>query len=268
NDLPVRVVLLRWALRGEDEAAVKQALAEIRRIDGANGPRTALGEIGLLLWRARKGDKSGLYHARQLAEKLASERPNSAELAVCRAECEDLSGNWNKAIECYQQAIELGERDPAIIRRTVDLLYVNRQYPEADELIGKLREQGPLTGETRRLAERVTLQIHGPEAALESARGAVADGSGDYRDHLWLAQLLPAPGYGAGVEPVLRRAVTRRGGAPDSWIALVEHLARSGRTKEAESAVREAEGPLSKANPPLALARCYELIGSQDRARA
>ena len=67
---------------------------------------------------------------------------------------------WKRAVECYQRALELGNRQPAIIRRVVQLLFERRRYAEAEQVIrnnpaafadkqavqpGDLLEIGPVT---------------------------------------------------------------------------------------------------------------------------
>ena len=154
-----------------------------------------------------------------------------------------------------------------MIRRAVELLYQAQRYDEADQLLGKLREQTPLTGDLRRLSEDLTLRTHGPVPAIDSARKAVAAGSRDCRDYLWLAQLLSTAGKEAEVEPLLRQAVALADGSPTPGSRSVAHLTRRKRTEQAEATVREAESALSKVKLPLALARCYELIGRKEQAQ-
>ena len=269
TDLALRLKRFEQALRGEDKDALTRALDEIRRVEGEGQSWSSYDEARLLVWQARRGDKAGLPRARQLLVAVVDKkRPAWAVLPVCQAEIEDLSEDRGKAIAFYQRALAMGELDPASTRRLVDLLYANEQYDEADRLVRKLEIQMPLTGELRRLAGDLALRTHDSDRALESARKAVDDGSRDYRDFLWLGQVLWAVGRRDEAEPVFRRAVAMSAGAPDPWVTLVEHLSRTGLVEKAAATVRQAERTLSREKFPLILAYCYELIHRRDEADA
>ena len=109
-------------------------------------------------------------------------------------------------------------------------------------------------------------RLSATELALELANKAIAAGSRDYRDYVWLGQVLWVVGRKAEVEPALRQAVTLAPDFPAPRVVLVEHLMRMGMTEQAQAAVREAEGSLAKLKPPLALARCYDLVGRNEEA--
>jgi predicted Zn-dependent protease len=187
---------------------------------------------------------------------------------LARAELEVLKGRPEQAIAYYRQAIEQGETSPRVVRQLVQLLYQRQRYEEADEVIQRLQQQAPLTGEMRQLAADVALQKRDPARAVEQALNAVAADSKDYRDHLWLGQLLAASGKPrqADAEKELRRAVALADTVPETWVALVQYLAGAGRKKEAEEAIGRARSKLSAKQTPLALAQCYEAVGQVEPA--
>src|SRR5206468_2523475 len=119
----------------------------------------------------------------------------------------------------YLRAIELGDRSPDVIRRVAQLLYDQRRFAEADDIIKKLPDQMAMPVEFQRLVSKVSLQVQDYERALKLAQQAVAAGSKDYRDHIWLAQVLWVMGQRAQAEPALRRAVELADDVADTWVA-------------------------------------------------
>ena len=189
-------------------------------------------------------------------------------MPLLEADLEELHGNLEAAEECYRRAIELGERQPAVIRRVVQLLYERQRYPEAEQVIRKLLEQQQnlVTGDLGRLAAEIAVRNQHHERALELAGHAVPADSTDYRDHIWLGQIFWAIGRQPQAENALRHAVRLADTVPDTWVALVHYLARTEQKNKAEAAIQDAQGKIPAERAPLALAQCYEALGRKDRA--
>src|SRR5262249_19203633 len=141
---------------------------------------------------------------------------------------------------------------------------------EADQVIRKLPEESLALGDLPRLAAQVSLRVASTPleygAALERARQAVAPDSKDYRDHVWLGQVLWAAGRRDAAEAALRRAARMAEKRPEPWVALVQCLAQLDPKDRAEAVLREAEGKLPRDQAALALAHCYQAVGRDDRA--
>src|SRR5262249_38624956 len=146
NDLGVCVVLFDLALTDGDLGAVRRAVAEIRRIEGPEGALARYGRACELMLQARGGDRSGLDEARRQLPAISGRRPGWSRLALCEAEIATLAGNPSLAIAKYQQAVDQGERDPAVLRRLVELLSAERRYDEASRALRLLPEQTLLLG--------------------------------------------------------------------------------------------------------------------------
>ena len=118
------------------------------------------------------------------------------------------------------------------------------------------------------MAAELSLRTENPAHALELARKAVSEDSKDYRDLLWLGQVLWAAGHREEAGSVLRRAVELAENVPQTWVALVQYLAAMGQIDQAEAAIQKARSKLPGDQAPLALARSYEIIDRKDQARA
>ncbi len=118
------------------------------------------------------------------------------------------------------------------------------------------------------LAAEKLLRHQNRTEALELAGRAVAPESRDYRDHLWLGQICWSIGEKAKAEAGFRRAVELAGTVPETWIAWVEYLSKSGRQSQAEAAYRQAEAKLPPIVAPLALRLCSSSAGATGSGRA
>ena len=268
DDLNVRLTLFDLAVRAGDDKSARGALDEIRRIEGDRGTLWRFARAVLLLEQSRRTkDRKPLAEARADLEKVALQRPSWSRVPLVLAEIELADGRPESAIRDYLKAIvELGERDPAAIRRAAGLLGERQRFTEAELVLRKLRdERAPLSGEMQRLAAQVAFRNQDYASALEQAEKVVSDRSEDYRELIWLGQLRWAAGKPA--EPAFRRAVVLAGDAPEARLALITYLAGTDRKAEAEKALAEAEKALPPETAALALARANAVLGRTDRAR-
>lgn len=285
NNLRIRLLLFDLAFRSERIEAMQQVLEEVGRIEG-RGPLWQYGEAVRLSVLAKRVDpaapdrrqtKTGreeLYaKAQQHLSEAALARPAWSRIPLLSGQIYELQGKEDAALEAYLQAIELGERQPKLINRTVRLLFDRQRFVEADRLIGRLQEQQtPFSADLTRLATRISLRLEDFDRALELAQKAAED-STDYRDQIWLGQVLSLnPQHYEQAEQTLRYAVKLAEDTPEPWVALIQFFARIGQTTQAEAAIAEASRTLgaSEALPaghaPLAIAQCYESIDQRDQA--
>ena len=279
NKLWFWLLLFDLALRAEDQQGMKDALEEIEQIEG-QGPLWHYGRAVYLVLLAKRGDQALLDQARQHLAKARVSRPAWSRIPLLAAHIHDLQGEEELAIQNYLLAIDLGERNPTAVRRAVQLLYEHQRYLEADRIIRRLEEQQtPFSAELGRMAAEVSLRLENFDRALEMARQA-ATGSDDHRDHTWLGQVLAVLGRRAEAdgqtaksqemlreaEKEMRYAVELCDEAPEPWVALIQFLARSDRSEDAEELIAEAQRKIPPGKAPLAAAQCYEAIGHLEQA--
>lgn len=267
GDLNTRLALFDLALRAGKGEAVERLLKEMQAIEGPDGVHARYGRACWLIRQARQGDPAGLGETRKWLAQLASARPTWARVAVAQGEVAELDGDAAAALKHYQHAFDLGDRQPASVRRLVELLYQQRRYVEADEVLQKLPQGDDLAPDLRRIAAAISLQRHDPDRALKLARQAVPAGSKDYRDYLWLGQFLSATADKDQAETMLCRAVELAESAPDAWVALVFHYVRSGKKDRAAAALAQASDKLGRDEAAVGLAACHEALGQPEEAR-
>jgi tetratricopeptide (TPR) repeat protein len=269
NDLGIRIALFDLALASKQPEAITAAVEGIHGIEGEAGVLWKYARAAQLVKQAREGDHSLLTEARGLFEEVTAKRPSWPRGPLGLATVEELAGNKELAISRYQQAVELGDRSPSTIRAAMLLLYQRGRFADADALFRKLPRQDGLPADLLKLSAEVSLRAGmNPERALTQAQQAVTADSKDYRDHLWLGQMLSrSEAHAPEAEKSLRRALDLGEKEPETWVALVQHLARTGKKSEAEAFIAKAQAKLPAEKATLALARCYEAVGQTERAK-
>ncbi|WP_406695911.1 tetratricopeptide repeat protein [Singulisphaera sp. Ch08] len=269
NDPRAAIRLFGLALQVGDQAdhaTLARAVERLRHIEGEDGVLWRVGEATLLIRQARQGDLKRLDQARLLLAEAAKRRPEWSQVPLLEAAIAEQEGSPERAIEAFMRAIDRGARQALVIRRTVELLNDQRRFAEADRVIQKLLDQGPAVGILGQLAAEKALRHRDRTKSLELASRAVSPQSRDYRDHLWLGQTYWSAGEKAKAEAALRRALELGESVPETWIAWVEYLSRTGQKAKAEAAIPQAQRKLPPDRAPLALALCYTATGQLDRA--
>jgi tetratricopeptide (TPR) repeat protein len=265
NDLGVRVRLFDLALQMKDEDAAGRLVGEIRRLEGEKGTLWRYcAAARLIAWPPE--NRKGLDEARALLATVAARRPGWHRVPVCEGRIDELSGNPDAAVRHYLRAIELGERNPAVLQTTIRLLYERNRFDEAYQVIKKLPEQTPLVQRLRQVVIDLSLRTKDADRGLVEARKAVSEKPDDYRSHLALGQVYWSLDRREEAEKSLRRSIELKDDAPEAWATLTRFLAQTGRKVDAEAAVRQAAGKLAGDKNRLALAECYAAVGQLDKA--
>lgn len=272
---------LRWELAfdAQDLAEMEQALAGILRVEG-HGP---LWHYATAVYLAMSGER-GKGKADDAIQKHLAEaarlRPTWSQVAMLEAEIHERQGRQDAALQDYQRALDLGERSPRAIRRTVELLYRQGRYGEADRVLRRLEDQMPWSDEIGRLASCIAIRLDDSAYAIEKAR-QIAARSQNFQDHVWLGQLLAAEGRQAKrddahqgdsaqtlteAEASLRRAVELAPQSSEAWASLVRFLNLENRRPDAEAVLQQAKSRLALERAPLILGSCYEAMGQRDAA--
>src|SRR5205823_2578621 len=112
-------------------------------------------------------------------------RPNWGRIYMLLARVDELQEKPEQALANFLTAISLGERQPEIVRRAVEMLKDRQRFAQAEGLIQTLLENPPISQGLQILAAEIAVRAGNPRA-FELANDAIKNDSGDYRDHLWL----------------------------------------------------------------------------------
>lgn len=275
NDVSIELLRFERARLAEDRPGMEAALRQIERIEGG-GPLW-LYHRAICLSFHEEGAKP-LQQAQQVLTQARVLRPAWSDVPALAADLYLRQGKEEQAVQNYLEAIELGNRSPVVIRRAVQLLYQQGRYPEASRVLQRLEEQANfLSPELNRVASQISFHLDQLDRAVAWAR-RTAEGSRDYRDHLWLGLVLGTIAQRASrdnrieshslaeAERALRQALDLDDRRPECWGALLQLLAQSGQFPRAEEVLKEAQTRLPAPLAALVTAQGYESLGRSAEA--
>jgi len=260
--------LYELSLQVNDDDGAKRARENLKRVEGAEGSHVRASKVLRIIETSTAEQTEALEEARSLLKQIAVQRPGWDFVPIGEARIDQLLGDDERATENYLRAIELGNRDPTLLRRAIELLTSRQMYAEADQLLAQLRESMPSATNKRmgQLAAQVSLLSSDFDRALSLAKESISPDSKDERDHIWLARMQAAAGQPKQAEASLRNAVELAPGKPGPRVMLVQFLVRSDEKDKAETEIENAKQALPPETAPLALALCYEMVSKLDLA--
>ena len=266
QNLSLRLALFDLAKRANDDEAMKAAIGQIEQIEGTGrGVLFRYAAAVRKVMQFKELGKPALAEARLILREATTRRPGWPRLARLAAEIAELERDYSTAIEHYQQAINLGDRNQAVLRRLVELLYERRKFTEADQALRRLEEQQvPFSKQLGQMATHVSLELNDLGRAIDLAESTAS--STDYRDQIWLGAVLNAANRVDEAEQAYRRAVELGEDVGSPWVALVQFLVARGRVEAADEAIAAARGKIVGNDRALALANCYESLNRPELA--
>ncbi|HEX6985260.1 MAG TPA: hypothetical protein VF170_07780, partial [Planctomycetaceae bacterium] len=251
----LRAWLTTAQLAGEagDEGGLRTALAEVRRLEGPEGP---LGDFVEATWTVgrlaqnpdlRKDEtklKAELDDARTLLTRAGKQRKEWSAVPRALGILESLAGNVSAATEQFLRAYELGDRSVEVVRALVRHHRAQGQPDRAAAVLREAEERTPgvLAAELGREAWQVALENGRIDEAV-AITGQLAERSSDFHDRIVHGhvlytkyRLLPeAERNGENGKRILaqstdlfRKVAEEAPQEPDAWIALAAHLHRTG----------------------------------------
>jgi tetratricopeptide (TPR) repeat protein len=166
------------------------------------------------------------------------------------------------AIASYRRAIELGLRDPAVVRHCIQLLFRAQRGSEALEIYSQMPAGGQLAGDLGRMASEAAVAMGEYHQAEELARKAVEANPEDFPARVWLAQVLLRDRRPDKAEEELIKARDANKSDPDRWLTLLRLMVLTHQPDKAEVIARDAETSLANVtNGPMALAQGCGIMG-------
>jgi tetratricopeptide (TPR) repeat protein len=289
TNLALHLVLLDLALElRADEREIDEELTKIRKIEGGTGgPFWHFGEAARLFRRAVPKDKQdlppnkevakdALLRARRHLAEAAKLRPSWSRPPALLAEIDTFEGRKEEALNNYRQAVRLGDRRPAVLRQYMRSLADARLFAEDKQLISQIadqQEQNLLDADLGKAAASMLFTAEGPGSALALARKAVPSNSKDYRDYLWLGQLITAagakgadPGWKQEAEQAFTRARDLKPKEAVTWLALYNFLRETEQKQKADAVLAQSQKTLEKADAATVLAMAREMAGDREGA--
>lgn len=270
NDLTIRLLLFDVALRTKQPELMGKVLNEMGALTN-EGPLWNYGEaVRLILAGEKDKDKEKAKEAFQSARvhlsKAMAQRPRWVRVPLMNAEIERLEGNSVRATAHLLEAIELGERNPNVLSQTVNQLFSQKRYREADQVVRRLQDrQDLLRGDVMRSASEISMRLNEAERALELAEDLVKT-SNKSSDKVWLAYVLGQLGRTTDAEQQLRTLIAENAKDPDAWVTLVMILVQAKQPEKARQVIADAQQQINPDQSSLAIAQCYERLGDVEQA--
>jgi cellulose synthase operon protein C len=267
----IRVLMGRFdlALAANDEAEASELVEKIRKGEGEQGTNWRFAQALELINRARRGDSTTLQAARTLASEIAARRREWWGASVLNAQIAELQNQPEQALTDYMEAVKLGNGQPYVVRRLVQLLYQRNQFEDIQRLAQLLRNRDIALSELTTLASAINALRKGdPKHGLALVLQVVSDSSPDFSDHLVLGRFYLAAGQTVEAETHFKRASELGPGVPGAWLSYVQFLVSTKQAEKARAAVAAAFKALPGGRSSLTLALCAMMIGDNDQAES
>ena len=264
---------------------MEQVSDQIGRVEG-DGPKWAYSQAFIRIQKVRAGGNPALLdEAMSLLDKAKEKSPSWAKIPLLIGQVFDLKKDPRRASKSYQEAIDLGEPNLYAILRVTDIFCQQQQFRDANTFLVQL--------EAKRLRLPPQLvkywvstilmrkDIREYETALEKAHTLAAAKSDDYKDALWLGQVLGEIDRNTGganrkkvfenlvpeQERAYRQAVELNPAAPETWFYLINFLVANDKLSDAETALDKARKKFTGKAGQLALAQCLEVLKKYEQAK-
>jgi tetratricopeptide (TPR) repeat protein len=275
NDIEPFRNLIELGLQGSDKDAIEKNILDLEKLDA---PLSRYFQAKYLIWRAERSTVDSEQEAlcaaaRTLLNDLGAGRPDWSLIPLALAMIEELELRKLEAgkkplrpkqealLVSYNRALDLREVNSSILRRIVQLLFATGQGNEALALYNRYPLAAQLAGDLGRLTAQVAIENKDFQKAEEIARKAVAANPNDYRERIFLVQILLASSKLDEAEAELRRSIDLSKTEPDRWTNLVNFFVITRQPKKGEKAVRDAEAALPAATSAYPLALCCKFMG-------
>jgi tetratricopeptide (TPR) repeat protein len=200
---------------------------------------------------------------------MAARQPDSPRVPLIGARINDMDKRPDDALPLYLRAIQLGERDPAVLARTFNLLTERGRLEEANRVARFMPNVVSLDRAGLQAMGEVALRANDLRRADDIAKEAVKAAPGDYRSYLLRGQTRWA-GAGTGTEKEaeadFQKARDLAPSEPATWLTLVQFLVATKQQPKALATADAAQGALAGPKGLAALARINSLVGRADQA--
>ena len=192
---------------------------------------------------------------------LASAELAEQELAQGNLKEDQIQAKEESIIGFYLQAINLGQRHAAVVRRVVQLLFKNGRGSNALELLSSIPVESQLAVilDVKQLGlplkiETSSTQSKSPERQSRPNPMISRSESGWFK-FSWPVSVRPRPRKNFARQSIFLRVI------PIDGSALVIFMIVTKQPEEAEKIIHEAETKLPPSRAPMALALCCEKMG-------
>lgn len=274
DDLRIRMRRYEIASAVADDEGMQEAIDLIAEIVGKESAEWNYAQADRRITLVTKGklDSNEIAKAREFIERAAESRPNWYAIWRVRAQIDRQEGNYDSAIDNYERAIELGERQRGYYMDLVRLYSIVGEPEKALRYLEQLKQGTPDSLQLARGEMIVRMQAGDAKGAFEAGKDVMAD-SQDAGDWVQFGQILaqleasdPSFKHDVTAEAAFRKATELSPNDGSVWTTLVQYLVNANKQEEAEVVINEMQGHLTEEQEPLVMGMCFQMIGRGDDA--
>jgi len=274
EDLRIRMRQFSMASSVADDEGMLEAIEGIAEVVGKDSAEWNYAQAARRVTLAVKGEMESdeLTKAREYIEKAAETRPNWHAIWRVRAQIDRQEGNYNSAIENYERAIELGERQRGYFMDLVRLYSITGQPEKALKYLEKLKRNSPDSVQLARGEMIIRMQAGDAEGALVAAKQVVtsSENAGDWVQYGQILAKLESEDDSfendVTAEAAFRKATELSPNDGTIWSTLVQYLVAINKKEQAEEVIAEMQGHLPDEQEPLVMGMCYQMVGRGEDA--
>ncbi len=261
DDLPSRVRLLESYVQTNRLEQAKHFVEEIQRVEGPQGTQWRYGEAMVRIQTA-KGNRKKLEEVRKFVQDLDRRNKDWSRVPLLEARIDEMLGNYHGALQQYEKAFQMGEKEPQNTARLLQLLIERKRYDRANEVYRDYSERRPMTAEIARYGTEAAVATENHAMALARVRRAVPNPPRDYRDSLWLARVYERCNEFEKAETLLRQTIKKFRDLPEAWIQIISLYHHQNQKDDAQAVLQEAKDRLKGDRLDLVMAKGFEILGN------
>ncbi len=269
NDPQPLYLLLELALRRGKLTEAAQWETKLRQTEGHVSTLGRYYRVWRLVASAVDASDPRLSQAVTEQTILSRERPNWPLTYFAVALVHEKLGDFAKASDALETAIQLGDTRASSFERLVRVLSLQGRFAEADVYLKRLERLIPDSTRLSSLAILVAAQLDDIDRATKLARDGVEHRPQDAMAWLWLGQVLLAQKKHEEAEQACRKAQELAPADARTWNGLFTCCIRTGRSDEARQMLAELPEQVSLPVADIAFvqAQGYELLGDREAAK-
>jgi tetratricopeptide (TPR) repeat protein len=260
--------LAEYALANGDWKELEACEEQFRQREGADSISARYYEAQRLLGQAKSADDPNLIQAAAAQDSVQKERPQWPAAFVLNGMVLEAEGSISQAAEAYQDAIRLGENNPAVFERLVTLLSRLDRPQEANRYLAILQNSVAAPASLAGLEMDLALRQGELDQALHIARRNAQQHLEDAFAQLWLGQVLQVNGQKTEAEKAFREAMRLAPQNPrviSRLLSFYLNTDQRDRANEVFASVK-ADQKLPELEKCRLLAENYELFGDRQQA--
>lgn len=241
---------------------------ELRALEGSAGSYWRYYRARRLLAVAKTAKDPAFMEADRLQQEIHSRRPAWAFGYLLRGLIAQGRGQFEEAVEAYEEAVRLGDRSLFVFERLIPLLFSLQRVDEAGEYLAGLPQSVRSSGKLEAWQVYIAAGQGKRDVAVRLARQMVEKRPEDPVARIRLGEMLAADHHTDEAELEFQKAVQLAPNDVRTHDALFRFYLRTRQRERAKEVIQALQGKVELPGVQLALvlASRYEALGDREQA--